>query len=601
MLINTVVRTVDTLDAEINEMRREGLEYHDISIFAEERVEYVHSRVALKPILIGIDQAYKTSIAFENRANTSFGRVLSSRVQKMVQKSESKLSQLYKRKARKYSRERRSIEVVGELISKLFGVPGPEQWKQNTRNILAMKEAIERQLDNSVAQHRDIDQNRHTINQQSEMLRMSTKIVTRNENRLNKVDDELNELESFIEIEAMFVSVDDILESLIDIKRDAKTGRCNEKGLNPEFLIDNLREIESNKNSIAPIFASWEWQKYYNFEMCTLALHDEELWITMRIPIVNLAEQMIRAVPQASQVWIRDSLYSLGFETTLFKFKLHDTFMIMLKTNLELCSTLGTIRVCNVRKTKFREAKPYVVPLDINHNRLLIVANSSNENYQIKSMCGTPVESKELHSQIILKIPNKCALLARSFEVSKSVNINNVSISDEIGTIETVMLRKIVHNNREEPKVSNIEQLVEHSRDKEFEKNNNKTIAELDKVKFSDPWSSGLAIYSSTGAVSIIIAIIIGVVIGIKCCKSCRKSETVLIRLDEEKQERHKHKSREREKEFVDETEFLNEEMNEECESNPNPDSSNSNASNDIPTKKPLDQTTRPRCQFKYK
>ena len=601
MLINTVVCTVDTLDAEINEMRREGLEYHDISIFAEERVEYVHSRVALKPILIGIDQAYKTSIAFENRANTSFGRVLSSRVQKMVQKSESKLSQLYKRKARKYSRERRSIEVVGELISKLFGVPGPEQWKQNTRNILAMKEAIERQLDNSVAQHRDIDQNRHTINQQSEMLRMSTKIVTRNENRLNKVDDELNELESFIEIEAMFVSVDDILESLIDIKRDAKTGRCNEKGLNPEFLIDNLREIESNKNSIAPIFASWEWQKYYNFEMCTLALHDEELWITMRIPIVNLAEQMIRAVPQASQVWIRDSLYSLGFETTLFKFKLHDTFMIMLKTNLELCSTLGTIRVCNVRKTKFREAKPYVVPLDINHNRLLIVANSSNENYQIKSMCGTPVESKELHSQIILKIPNKCALLARSFEVSKSVNINNVSISDEIGTIETVMLRKIVHNNREEPKVSNIEQLVEHSRDKEFEKNNNKTIAELDKVKFSDPWSSGLAIYSSTGAVSIIIAIIIGVVIGIKCCKSCRKSETVLIRLDEEKQERHKHKSREREKEFVDETEFLNEEMNEECESNPNPDSSNSNASNDIPTKKPLDQTTRPRCQFKYK
>ena len=310
-------------------MRREGLEYHDISIYIEEKVEYVHSRIALKPIITGIDQAYKTSISFQSRANTTFGRLLSNRVKKMVQKSETKLSQLYRRKSRRHRKRRelrecrskRAIEFVGELISKLFGTPSPEQWKQNTRNILAMKEAIERQLDNSITQHKDIDLNRHAINEQSKILRQTTRLVAKNEIRLNKVNDELNELETYIEIEAMFGTIDDILEALIDIKRDARTGSCNEKGLNAEFLIDNLREIESNKNSIAPVFASWEWNKYYSNEMCSLALHKEEIWITMRIPIVNLAEQLARAVSLANQVWIRDSLYGLGFETSLFKFR----------------------------------------------------------------------------------------------------------------------------------------------------------------------------------------------------------------------------------------------------------------------------------------
>jgi hypothetical protein len=28
--------------------------------------------------------------------------------------------------------------------------------------------------------------------------------------------------------------------------------------------------------------------------MCSIAVHDRDIWITLRIPIVNLAEQMMR-------------------------------------------------------------------------------------------------------------------------------------------------------------------------------------------------------------------------------------------------------------------------------------------------------------------
>jgi hypothetical protein len=66
-------------------------------------------------------------------------------------------------------------------------------------------------------------------------------------------------------IDQMFDAIDAILDDLIDVKRDTKTGRCNERGLSPKFLIKQLRKIETNKNGIAPIFASWEFENYYKF------------------------------------------------------------------------------------------------------------------------------------------------------------------------------------------------------------------------------------------------------------------------------------------------------------------------------------------------
>ena len=217
------IKVSNSLDTEIQSMRREGIEKYDISIYVEEKVEYIHSRIALRPLITGIEHATKLSVSFENRANTTFGRILNGRVRRKVKRLETKLARLYNGRGRKSAKRKRSIEIIGNLISKLFGNPGPEDWKQNTRNILAMKEAIERQVANSVAQHHDVDQNRHAINEQNEILKQTTRAVMSNENRLNNIDNELAELETYFELESMIESIDEIIEALIDINRDAKT------------------------------------------------------------------------------------------------------------------------------------------------------------------------------------------------------------------------------------------------------------------------------------------------------------------------------------------------------------------------------------------
>ena len=143
LIMSLNVRLAGGFDVEIENMRQEGLEKFDISIFAEERVEYIHSRITLKPLITSIEYGNKMSIEFGAQANSSFGKILSAKIVKMVHRVERRLTRVYGRKLSKRERRKRAIEIVGNLISKLFGNPGPEDWKQNTRIIVAMNEAIE--------------------------------------------------------------------------------------------------------------------------------------------------------------------------------------------------------------------------------------------------------------------------------------------------------------------------------------------------------------------------------------------------------------------------------------------------------------------------
>jgi len=127
-------------------MRSEGFGKHDISLFVEERVEFIHSRIQLQPLLTSIDYGRKASNEFSLKVNSSLGKILSMRLNRMATQMDKKLRQLHNPRTRSTERNKRALEFVGNLISQLFGNPGPEDWKQNTRNIVAMKAAIERQI-----------------------------------------------------------------------------------------------------------------------------------------------------------------------------------------------------------------------------------------------------------------------------------------------------------------------------------------------------------------------------------------------------------------------------------------------------------------------
>lgn len=503
-------------------MMQEGLEKFDIGIYVEERIEYIHSRISLRSLVNHIETGNKLSAEFELHANSSFGRILNMRVKLLTAKIEKRLSLIYGNNFEHANRQRRAIEFVGNLISKLFGNPGPEDWKQNTRNILAMKAAIEKQLANSLILHDDIDQSKHAISVLNENLKRISRGVISNSNRLSNVDNALTELETYLELESLFGSINDIIESLEDIRNDAKTGRCNEKGLDPSFLIGHLRKIESNKAGIAPIFASWEWQKYYSYELCTLALNNDEVWITMRIPIINTAEQLIRMIPLSNQHWINDKAYMLGMELTLFKYRRYEAYMVVTNSNLETCSKLGTSRVCNLRKSKFREANPFTVPIDLNHGRILLLSNVSESTIKAKNICEGVTQTMTMDCNSLLKLPSNCVILTKTLEISKLASVTNFNESLVLGRAENIAIHKLKITRNYKPVVlDNV--ILNHDNSLAFESNNNDTLRQLKTVKPSHYATTETWIIASSSSFSALVISCTLLFIIISCNKKCQQ------------------------------------------------------------------------------
>jgi hypothetical protein len=187
MIMISHISISKSFNIEIENMRHEGLERFDVSIFAEERVAYIHSKISLAQLLSSIEYGQKVKNEFNRRANTTFGKILDSKIKGMAMKVTSKLRSMYEKTPQPF-RTKRAIEFIGNIMSKIFGTVGPDQWKQNNRNIIALKDAIARQITNSELLHNDIDQNRHLINTQNEYLKYVSREVINNSNRLDRVD-----------------------------------------------------------------------------------------------------------------------------------------------------------------------------------------------------------------------------------------------------------------------------------------------------------------------------------------------------------------------------------------------------------------------------
>jgi hypothetical protein len=296
LILAAVVIRTESFEDEIEQMRKDGINKFDISILYEEKTEFLHSRITLRPLALGLHTFDKMYNEFSRQNLSGLGRVMSNRLEHKLARLKIRADYLLAME-HEVRRDKRAIEFIGNLIAKVFGNPGPEDWKKNNANILAMKYAIARQRDNSILLHNNIDSNQHLIEKHNSLLKKITVDLYNENNRITTAMNELNEIRNYIELETMLDTLIEIEDSIAVIVQDGKVGRCNTKGLSKIFLVNNLRAIESNRVGFAPIFASWEWENYYKFELCSVALNREELWVTMRVPIVRHGELMARVIP----------------------------------------------------------------------------------------------------------------------------------------------------------------------------------------------------------------------------------------------------------------------------------------------------------------
>ena len=102
---------------------------HDIDIYIEQKLDYVHAKIDLTPTIDGLTTLEKCAYRLEKGSTDNLGSTLAKGLRKRLERMEVKLIRV-SGKSYKVEKQKRSIEIVGDLISSLFGNPGPSDWKK---------------------------------------------------------------------------------------------------------------------------------------------------------------------------------------------------------------------------------------------------------------------------------------------------------------------------------------------------------------------------------------------------------------------------------------------------------------------------------------
>ena len=497
-------------DKELERTRLDGLDNHDINLYIEQNVYFLHAKMNLKPAVIGLVTLKLYVNKLETDVANPMSKVLARNLEKRVQHLAAQLVRVAG-KDNLAVREKRSIEIIGNLISELFGNPGPEDWKKNNLNILALRNAISRLNENSDIDHNDIDLNKNAIEKHNVELKALSAALSRTQNELSNVENELISLRVFFEISTMIEILDSLTVALLEIKNDGSKGFCSDRAIDKSFLIENVQGLEANKAGLTPIFGSWQWRQYYRFEMCTLAIEKEALWITLRIPLVKKAENMVRVVPNARTRLIMSRINGLGLDVALFREKNNDNFHVMTQTSLDMCNILGNTRTCGVRDAKFRDSANMVVPVEFAHNKFLVVGEEGI--IKIMERCSDRVVERSIEFNSVIAVPDNCSYVSSTINIGlREFDISTMKVVGLV-TIEKFEMRKIdsLHLNFTQVEISD---LANKTASATYERNRKDLVQSLKEIdtKHDSNWSSlfyeKLALIGTLSVVVILFAVV---------------------------------------------------------------------------------------------
>ncbi len=170
-------------------------------------------------------------------------------------------------------------------------------------------------------------------------------------------------------------------------------------------------------------------------------------------------------------------------------------------------------------------ANKCIVPIMIGHGRAVIVTNVTESGLNVSTMCKTETKIIQLLGEMVIKIPDSCVVLGKTFEINKISEMASVSNSLTLQGIEKIETRKIESGHEYKqgflPKFNNLPKL-----DNEFEKNNNETVKDLQKIRF-EPFThmETTLIATSSSAILLLISVTILVLV-FRCSNRCNGSNT---------------------------------------------------------------------------
>jgi hypothetical protein len=126
--VGLLCATCFAFETALEKTKLDSHDTHDIDIYIEQKLGYIHAKIDLAPTIKGMAMLEECVYKLEKGSSDTLGTVLSAVLRKRLKRIESKIARV---SGKKYlDKQKRSIEFVGDLLSDLFGNPGPSDWKK---------------------------------------------------------------------------------------------------------------------------------------------------------------------------------------------------------------------------------------------------------------------------------------------------------------------------------------------------------------------------------------------------------------------------------------------------------------------------------------
>ena len=346
---------------------------------------------------------------------------------------------------------KRSIEFLGNLISYVTGVPGPKEWRLNQANIGHLKKAL------LLVNRKERIQEQRITNVDHRLSTVSTKV----ESLLQTMSitlSEMSTIEHDFKATLIFGTLENGVMQLLEEMQYLVSGIDNilfkghfqlasSYGIDKEFLRKAIIDIQSKHKTLVPIFSTNEIEKYYETPLTTVTLHGEEIWSTIKIPMVNYNDRFEKIVETGKLHDNFTELESLGVKSVEWFADKQDRNIFVSKSKIAHCIQYRSTAICEGRKAVIRSR--FVDTGNVIDNfwgetentGFFAFLNKDNVTTQID--CAGDKHTLVLGTRGILYLHDTCTLK------SENVRINRVNY------YEGMRVRKIEHFHLRD--LSNIE------------------------------------------------------------------------------------------------------------------------------------------------
>ena len=176
--------------------------------------------------------------------------------------------------------------------------------------------------------------------------------------------------------------------------------------------------------------------------------------------------------------------------------------------------------------------------MDISHDRVLIITNSTNSNISAQLVClDSWNKAKQINvvGHSIVKTSESCSIVAKSFEISKKPLEDSAKVNSVIGEIYKIDIHP-VKSFTSRPKQQSMVTPIPSS-DMLIEVNNNISRIELKKVE-TEQWTRDKIVLTSSSSISAILlmgSMLIGILYCVRKCKRNRaeKNSNIVLNINE--------------------------------------------------------------------